>query len=83
MCILIIIAANRWREMGNSQLRANWNEGLLKGGTSPRAIIRQIYYGFCLGMLGLTGFECDVYSTFHLFFWLILLPRCAFICVTH
>ncbi|EKM78341.1 hypothetical protein AGABI1DRAFT_75891 [Agaricus bisporus var. burnettii JB137-S8] len=58
MCILIIIAANRWREMGNSQLRANWNEGLLKGGTSPRAIIRQIYNGFCLGMLGLTGFEC-------------------------
>ncbi|KAF9453356.1 AAAP amino acid permease [Macrolepiota fuliginosa MF-IS2] len=58
MIVLMIIAAVHWGRVGNDQLRENWSAGLIRGGTSPAQIMKQVYYGFCLGMLGLTGFEC-------------------------
>lgn len=58
MAILIISAIVHWGHIGNDQLRENWNLGLARDGASGSQILKQIYYGFCLGMLGLTGFEC-------------------------
>ncbi|KXN88407.1 hypothetical protein AN958_07313 [Leucoagaricus sp. SymC.cos] len=58
MCILIIASIVHWGHIGNAELKENWTIGLARGGTSPSQILKQVYYGFCLGMLGLTGFEC-------------------------
>lgn len=58
MCILIIAAAVHWGHIGNVQLMENWHAGLALGGSSPSQVFKQIYYGFCLAVLGLTGFEC-------------------------
>ncbi|KAF8998541.1 amino acid permease-domain-containing protein [Cyathus striatus] len=57
MLLLMIAAIVHWANIGNSQLRDNWNTGRIEG-FSPTSILRQVYFGFCLGMLGLTGFEC-------------------------
>ncbi|KXN88408.1 hypothetical protein AN958_07314, partial [Leucoagaricus sp. SymC.cos] len=51
MCTLIISAAVHWGYIGDAQLEENW----AAGGISPSQILKQVYYGFCLGML---GFEC-------------------------
>ncbi|KAJ3576426.1 hypothetical protein NP233_g441 [Leucocoprinus birnbaumii] len=58
MVILIIISAVHWGKTGNDQLRENWRTGLQTSGIKPAEIIKQIYFGFALGMLELTGFEC-------------------------
>ncbi|KAJ3568956.1 hypothetical protein NP233_g5372 [Leucocoprinus birnbaumii] len=58
MVILIIASMVHWGHIGSTRLRENWNLGLSRGGTSGAQILKQIYYGFSLGMLGLTGFEC-------------------------
>ncbi|KAJ7629073.1 amino acid permease-domain-containing protein [Roridomyces roridus] len=55
MLILSIFAAIQWSQIGNAQLQQNWHMGST---ASPSSILRQIFYGFCLGMLGLTGLEC-------------------------
>ncbi|KAJ7613541.1 AAAP amino acid permease [Roridomyces roridus] len=55
MLILSIFAAIQWGQIGNEQLRQNWHLGST---ASPSFILRQLFYGFCLGMLGLTGIEC-------------------------
>jgi hypothetical protein len=40
------------------QLRENWTLGMQRS-SSLRAILREIFNGICIGMLGLTGFECE------------------------
>ncbi|KAJ4483760.1 AAAP amino acid permease [Lentinula aciculospora] len=55
MTILIIAGAVHWATIGNGQIIENWHGGKA---SSASEVIRQIFNGFCLGMLGLTGFEC-------------------------
>jgi len=57
MVVLIICSSVHWRNIGIDQLKENWNVGQAP---SASAIALQIFYGFCLGMLGVTGFECMV-----------------------
>lgn len=64
MAILIFTSIAHWSHIGHAQLKENWNAGLLRGGNSVQEILKQVYYGFCLGMLGLTGFECELHPTF-------------------
>ncbi|KAK7040709.1 hypothetical protein VNI00_009615 [Paramarasmius palmivorus] len=52
---LMVAAFVHWSAIGNSQIKANWDAGSAHSGTT---IARQIFNGFCLGVLGLTGFEC-------------------------
>lgn len=58
MVVLIIVASIHWHEIGIQQLTDNWNLWRTTSRTSSSGIAKQIYYGICLGMLGLTGFEC-------------------------
>lgn len=55
MAALIIASCVHWGRIGNDQLKENWFAGQAP---SASAIARQLFNGFCLGMLGLTGFEC-------------------------
>lgn len=55
MITLAVMASVHWAHIGNTQLRQNWEQGQASSG---RAIARQLFNGFCLGMLGLTGIEC-------------------------
>jgi len=62
MAVLIIISIVHWARIGNSQIVENWAAGRigpLSEGTDGSSVARQIFRGFCLGMLGLTGFECE------------------------
>ena len=58
MIVLIIVASIHWRKIGIQQLTDNWNLWRATSSTSTSGIAKQIYFGICLGMLGLTGFEC-------------------------
>ncbi|RDB17279.1 hypothetical protein Hypma_001728 [Hypsizygus marmoreus] len=55
MVVLIICSIVHLSKTGISQLRENWEVGQAP---SASAVAREIFNGFCLGMLGLTGFEC-------------------------
>ncbi|KAJ7106514.1 amino acid permease-domain-containing protein [Mycena epipterygia] len=55
MTALAIAAAVHWARTGNAQLQTNWATGQAPSGA---AVARQLFDGFCLGMLGLTGIEC-------------------------
>ncbi|KAJ7838865.1 amino acid permease-domain-containing protein [Mycena olivaceomarginata] len=55
MAALGISAVVYWAKIGNVQLRQNWEQGHASSGAD---VARQLFYGFCLGMLGLTGIEC-------------------------
>ncbi|KII92394.1 hypothetical protein PLICRDRAFT_172492 [Plicaturopsis crispa FD-325 SS-3] len=55
MAVLIVTSAIAWGRTGNAQLRENWNSGQP---SSSAGILHQIFNGVCIGMLGLTGFEC-------------------------
>ncbi|KAJ7230350.1 amino acid permease-domain-containing protein [Mycena pura] len=55
MAALGIAASVHWARSGNAQLRGNWKDGAMSSGA---AVARQVFNGFCLGMLGLTGVEC-------------------------
>ncbi|KAH0831219.1 amino acid permease-domain-containing protein [Lanmaoa asiatica] len=46
-----------WASAGTLQLRENWVVGQA-GLSSPASILKQTFNGVCIGMLGLTGFEC-------------------------
>ncbi|KAJ7652948.1 AAAP amino acid permease [Mycena rosella] len=56
MVALGLAGSVHWAQSGNAQLRRNWTEGQAPTGA---AIARQLFNGFCLGMLGLTGIECS------------------------
>ncbi|KAJ6537397.1 amino acid permease-domain-containing protein [Mycena vulgaris] len=55
MAALGVASSVHWGRTGNAQLTRNWVDG--QAPTSA-AIARQLFNGFCLGMLGLTGIEC-------------------------
>ncbi|KAJ3964665.1 AAAP amino acid permease [Lentinula raphanica] len=55
MTILIVAGAVHWANIGNDQIMDNWHNGKT---SSTSEVLKQIYNGFCLGILGLTGFEC-------------------------
>ncbi|KAJ7844513.1 amino acid permease-domain-containing protein [Mycena olivaceomarginata] len=55
MTALGVASSVHWARTGNAQLRQNWRDGQPP---SHAAIARQLFNGFCLGMLGLTGIEC-------------------------
>ena len=67
MVMLIIASAVYWGRVGNGQLKTNWHNGRANSDTSITSVARQIYYGICLGMLGLTGFECMFFPTFPIY----------------
>jgi hypothetical protein len=56
MAILILASAVKWGTVGNEQLTQNWVGGQA---TSGGMVAKQLFYGFCIGMLSLTGFECS------------------------
>ncbi|KAG2058114.1 hypothetical protein BDR06DRAFT_1018740 [Suillus hirtellus] len=56
MTMLIVASVIGWGRDGMAQFRSNWSLGHV--GLSPAAIARQVFNGVCIGMLGLTGFEC-------------------------
>lgn len=56
MFALIVASFIAWGRGGMAQLSSNWSLGHV--GLSPAAIARQVFNGICIGMLGLTGFEC-------------------------
>ncbi|KAG6337018.1 hypothetical protein ID866_2078 [Astraeus odoratus] len=55
--VLFVASFVTWGSHGSSQLWANWVAGRATQ-ASPVGILRQIFDGVCVGMLGLTGFEC-------------------------
>ena len=55
MLVLAVASIIVWGRTGNAQLHENWIAGQA---TSGRDIAHQIFNGICIGMLGLTGFEC-------------------------
>lgn len=55
MTILIIAGFMHWAKLGNAQITRNWHDGKA---SSAAEIAKNIFNGVCLGMLGLTGFEC-------------------------
>jgi hypothetical protein len=62
MAVLMVMSVVAWGRSGNRQIGDNWNRGRATC-TLAGCIVHQIFNGVCLGMLGLTGFEC----TFHQF----------------
>jgi hypothetical protein len=56
MVVLTLASVVEWRRIGNVQLKANWIAARPK---STKEIVRQLFNGFCMGVLGLTGFECS------------------------
>lgn len=55
MLVLAVASVIAWGRAGNAQLRENWAAGQA---TSAAEVAHQIFDGICIGMLGLTGFEC-------------------------
>ena len=62
MAALIIASSIHWANIGTYQLKVNWDLGRSET-SSTSSVAKQIFYGVCLGMLGLTGFECVFNST--------------------
>lgn len=54
---LAIASIVAWASAGTLLLRENWVTGQT-GLSSPAPILKQAFDGVCIGMLGLTGFEC-------------------------
>ncbi|TFK19141.1 amino acid permease [Coprinopsis marcescibilis] len=59
MVSLILAGVVYWGRAGNAQLKANWLQSQSEHtGNTGLSVARHIFFGICLGMLGLTGFEC-------------------------
>lgn len=56
MLALFIAGIVAWAKMGNTLIRDNWRIGTANSSRSH--VARQLFDGVCIGMLGLTGFEC-------------------------
>ncbi|KAH8112836.1 amino acid permease-domain-containing protein [Phellopilus nigrolimitatus] len=56
MVALTLAALVAWIRDGNDIVHENWTSG--QPG-SPSGILRQVFNGVCLGMIGMTGFECS------------------------
>lgn len=57
MTILIVSSSVYWGRTGSGQLKDNWKVGTMQT-PNAAAVAKQLFNGVCLGMLGLTGFEC-------------------------
>lgn len=55
--MLLVAASYRWAEYGNVVIAQNWQ---VVRNASPGEVAHQLFNGICIGMLGLTGFECLV-----------------------
>ncbi|KAF8558693.1 hypothetical protein OG21DRAFT_1481374 [Imleria badia] len=55
--VLAIASIVAWASVGALQLRENWVAGQA-GLSSPVSILKQVFNGVCISMLGMTGFEC-------------------------
>lgn len=55
MAMLIIASAVHWGRSGNAVISNNWHSD---PANTPGSIAYAIFFGACLGLLGLTGFEC-------------------------
>lgn len=62
MTTLIVASCIHWGQTGVGQLRINWENGKSQSSTAG-SIAKQLFRGICLGMLGLTGFECNIYDS--------------------
>lgn len=62
MAMLFVASFIAWGHAGNSQIRQNWRDGTQN--LTANAIARQVFYGICIGILGLTGFECTQFHNF-------------------
>ncbi|KAI6015111.1 amino acid permease-domain-containing protein [Pisolithus orientalis] len=51
----VVASVVTWAFIGSSQLKANWTAGHAE---TPVSVLRHVFNGACVGMLGLTGFEC-------------------------
>ncbi|TCD62055.1 hypothetical protein EIP91_007531 [Steccherinum ochraceum] len=56
MLVVFIASTVAWARSGNDLLKANWTQG--RSVSSSQGVALQIFNGFCIGVLGLTGFEC-------------------------
>ncbi|RUP43698.1 hypothetical protein BC936DRAFT_136842 [Jimgerdemannia flammicorona] len=56
LLVLMIMSVIHWRTIGSAILAANWYDTTYSA-TSPSAAALQIFNGFCIGLLGITGFE--------------------------
>ena len=59
MTTLIVASCIHWGQTGVGQFRINWENGKSQSSTAG-TIAKQLFHGICLGMLGLTGFECTI-----------------------
>ena len=57
MTVLFIASIVGWAHFGNAQLRANWQLG--RQDNTSASVARQLFNGICIGVLGVTGFECE------------------------
>jgi hypothetical protein len=53
--LLIVAGSVHWASIGNVHLVVNWQA---VEDASSSDIARHMFDGICIGMLGLTGFEC-------------------------
>jgi hypothetical protein len=56
MAALMIASVVTWIKHGNETLQENW---VLNKPGSASGVARDIFNGICLGLLGVTGFECE------------------------
>lgn len=64
MVALFVASFVAWHRAGNAQIRENWSVGTQS--LTPATIARKIFDGICIGVLGLTGFECTFFTTLRL-----------------
>lgn len=57
MFALAIASIVAWASVGTLQIGENWVVGQA-GLSSPASILKQVFNGVCISMLGMTGFEC-------------------------
>ncbi|KAI0338562.1 hypothetical protein BDW22DRAFT_1362598 [Trametopsis cervina] len=56
MAALLVASIIAWSRNGNAQIKQNWHDG--RQDISASVLARQIFDGICIGILGVTGFEC-------------------------
>ena len=73
MLTLFIASAVAWAHQGNSRINENWTVG--RSSLNTATMVKEVFNGVCIGILGLTGFECT--AGFHLLDLLKLLIHLA------
>ena len=81
MCVLVIASCVRWGQAGG-QLTANWELGRSQN-SNAFGVIKQLFYGICVGMLGLTGFECEIVPSFVVLSGSLSVDRYSILCIPY